>query len=290
MLDAEDTIETTLAALCGQLVPEWVSVEVIVSDDGSTDATVDLASCSSPLVRVVTTVDSSRTGPGAARNRGVAASSGDVVVFLDSDDRPRPDWVAQISRAFSDSEVGIATWPAVIHDASSARCMTRRPDRRDPNHVLGLQGCFGLLRTVFDAAGGYDPELRFGENTDLCDRAVASCLARNLRVQQCDDVTVEITFNQPSSHYDRKRLDAALHLLQRDSDALATDAGRRGGLLNVATVNAARCGEWPLARRCAIQALRAQPLHWRPYMRLGAVLVPVVTRKLWSSDVERPRF
>jgi len=56
--------------------------EVIVVDDGSTDGT--LAALAG--VGGVTVIRQANAGPGAARNRGAAAASGDYLVFLDSDD------------------------------------------------------------------------------------------------------------------------------------------------------------------------------------------------------------
>lgn len=64
--------------------------EVIVVDDGSTDATREIAnelSRSSPLpMRVVGVSGGMNRGPGAARNRGITLSEGMYVAFLDADD------------------------------------------------------------------------------------------------------------------------------------------------------------------------------------------------------------
>src|SRR5437763_396949 len=55
--------------------------EVIVVDDGSTDATVQVAAAFPVLV-----VASDGRGVSAARNTGVAASRGELIAFLDHDD------------------------------------------------------------------------------------------------------------------------------------------------------------------------------------------------------------
>lgn len=57
--------------------------EVIVVDDGSTDDTQALLSSVRDRVR---TISLSGSGPGAARNAGAQAATGEYVVFLDSDD------------------------------------------------------------------------------------------------------------------------------------------------------------------------------------------------------------
>jgi glycosyltransferase involved in cell wall biosynthesis len=61
-------------------------VEVIVVDDGSTDATATVAA-RHPNIRYV---HQENRGLAAARNRGLAEASGDLVIFLDADDRLMP--------------------------------------------------------------------------------------------------------------------------------------------------------------------------------------------------------
>jgi GT2 family glycosyltransferase len=57
--------------------------EVIVIDDGSTDGTVEALSAFGGRVQVM---QQANAGPGAARNRGAQAATGDYLAFLDSDD------------------------------------------------------------------------------------------------------------------------------------------------------------------------------------------------------------
>lgn len=57
--------------------------EVIVIDDGSSDGTVEYLRTQRPKLRLICQENS---GPGAARNRGIEAATGDWIAFLDSDD------------------------------------------------------------------------------------------------------------------------------------------------------------------------------------------------------------
>jgi glycosyltransferase involved in cell wall biosynthesis len=58
-------------------------LEVIVADDGSTDATLAIASRYGSLVRIL---QQANGGPASARNLGVRHASGPFFAFLDQDD------------------------------------------------------------------------------------------------------------------------------------------------------------------------------------------------------------
>ena len=62
-------------------------VEVIVVDDGSRDRSTAIAR-SFPGVRVL---EQAPAGPGAARNRGIAAARGELLTFFDADDLMLPE-------------------------------------------------------------------------------------------------------------------------------------------------------------------------------------------------------
>jgi glycosyltransferase involved in cell wall biosynthesis len=80
MLNARAYVADTLDGVFGQTVPAH---EVIVVDNGSTDGSPALVRERYPRARVIS---EPVPGPSAARNAGVAAASGDLLAFCDSDD------------------------------------------------------------------------------------------------------------------------------------------------------------------------------------------------------------
>jgi glycosyltransferase involved in cell wall biosynthesis len=68
------------AAIRSALAVDWPDLEVIVVDDGSTD---DSRSVIAGFEGRVTAIFQQHSGPRMACNAGFAASSGDVVTFLD---------------------------------------------------------------------------------------------------------------------------------------------------------------------------------------------------------------
>lgn len=89
------------SALSQTRVPE----EVIVVDDGSTDETPDLLAQYGRSIRVIRQVNRGRS---AARNAGLQHSTGDLIVFLDSDDLLTPTSIEVRARVFESSpDVGV---------------------------------------------------------------------------------------------------------------------------------------------------------------------------------------
>jgi glycosyltransferase involved in cell wall biosynthesis len=78
----------------------WDDVEVIVVDDGSTDGSRAVLEKFDDQVRVLFTENA---GQRVAANRGFAMSTGDVVVFLDSDDVLPPDLPTRLAQEWSPS-------------------------------------------------------------------------------------------------------------------------------------------------------------------------------------------
>ncbi len=94
------TLPRTLTALAQQELDE--PYEVIVVDDGSDD---DTAAQAQGAEGPVVVLRQPPTGPAAARNRGVAAASGDVLAFTDADCYPEPDWLAVGRRALGECDL-----------------------------------------------------------------------------------------------------------------------------------------------------------------------------------------
>ena len=89
-------LSQALRSACRQ---DWDNLELIVVDEASTDNTLNLLERHFPQVKVVR--HDRAKGPGAARNSGVAASSGEYILFLDDDDLLRPDHVRALHAAAS---------------------------------------------------------------------------------------------------------------------------------------------------------------------------------------------
>ena len=84
-------------AIASALAQTWQHFELIVVDDGSTDATGQVVSQFGSPVRYIY---QQNRGQGGARNRGIASARGEFVCFLDDDDLWEPEYLATAISVF----------------------------------------------------------------------------------------------------------------------------------------------------------------------------------------------
>ncbi len=154
------TIGRLVGAVLGQ-TPEGWGVEVVVVDDGSSDATADAAR--SAGARVVRLAPGPRGGnPALARNRGALAASGDPLIFLDADCLPAQGWLPRLL-AGHESGAAVVGGALDLPDGlpAMARCdyycgwyhvHSRRPAGDVPNHPPGN---LSVRRAEFAAGPGF---------------------------------------------------------------------------------------------------------------------------------------
>jgi len=101
----EKGIRNTLMSLQCYL-PHDQKTEVIVSDDGSTDNTANVAESIITEDHVnLKVLRNKHGGPAVARNVGWKAASSDIVIFLDSDCQITKDWLNEMVSPFSEDDV-----------------------------------------------------------------------------------------------------------------------------------------------------------------------------------------
>lgn len=146
-------------------------IEVIVVDDGSTDGSASVARSFGDRVRYVR---QDNAGPVAARNTGLAASCGEFIAFLDSDDRWHPDKLALQLAAF-DADPDLAYCVTHVQNEWTTEVAAERDQLDDHPRLRPVPGYTTVTllarREVFDRIGGFDTAIRHGDATDWFLRA-----------------------------------------------------------------------------------------------------------------------
>ncbi|UCM86565.1 glycosyltransferase family 2 protein [Streptomyces marincola] len=169
------TLQLCLASLAAQTLPPH---EVIVSDDASTDNSVEVA-----LRAGCRVLRADRNeGVSAARNRGAAAASGDILFFLDSDQALSPDSLENAVALLSEDPGlgcvhGIIAAEPLVDDGPVEWYRTLHA------HYWRLKGvgptptayfaAAALPRRVFEDVGPFDRALRDSEDVEYSERLSA---------------------------------------------------------------------------------------------------------------------
>jgi GT2 family glycosyltransferase len=166
--NAAATLGDCLASLKDLNYPDY---ETLVVDDGSTDATAQIAEqAGARVVRV------DHRGLAAARNAGVDAASGEVIAFIDADARADRDWLYHLVEAIVRRGAAGAGGPNFAPEPADAgaAAMAAAPGiprevRSGDDRLSQLCGCnMAVTRSALSRVGGFDPAFTSaGDDVDL---------------------------------------------------------------------------------------------------------------------------
>lgn len=172
VFNGETYLHEAIDSLLAQTYPR--QVEIVVVNDGSTDATADVIRRYGDRLRVL---NQANAGVSIARNRGVAISTGQLVCFLDADDRLEPRKIATQAAALSaDPELEFCSshssyfWtPEMPQEARERDFRHAETYWRNPvkNHI----STWLLRRELWDRVGSFTPGMSYAEDTDWISRA-----------------------------------------------------------------------------------------------------------------------
>lgn len=142
--------------------------EIIIVDDGSTDATPHLIP--PPAQRIATP---GRTGAGAARNLGAQHATGDYLLFTDADVVAPPDWVEKTRHVIQKQNVrcGGGGYCGPVEDTfiqwfAHHELVWRRKNFHGSVETLVSNNLF-CQRTLFNEIGGFPETYRTASSEDM---------------------------------------------------------------------------------------------------------------------------
>lgn len=149
--------------------------EVVVGDDGSTDASAASFQTLDGHVRVV---EGPPQNSYAARNGAVAASRGAILAFCDADCRPEPDWLAKGLAALASTDLAAGRIRFSVPEPRTVWTLVDMDGSKDHEHQVrvGVAETANLFlrRELFDAVGGFEADVPEYGDYDFVERCVAT--------------------------------------------------------------------------------------------------------------------
>lgn len=161
---------TVADAIRSALAQSLADLEIIVVDDGSTDATPAVLDQFGDRIRAIRQPNA---GSSAARNRGAAAAAGEYLAFLDADDIWAPAMAERCAAALDAHPECVMAFANLALVDSDGRDLGAPLIGPGFDHAPALDEMLARLwpimpsammvrRSSYEAAGGFDARFRFG--------------------------------------------------------------------------------------------------------------------------------
>ena len=270
-------------AIDSVLQQTFTDFELIVVDDGSTDATQQLVrNYADNRVRYVY---QDNKGVCVARNHGVALANAPYLVFLDSDDYALEDWLANFHKSISNFTIDM-----VFCDMLRVNCISNSSTiikANDPyqkktysEEGFFMSGVFCLKKSVFNNVGGFDITIKYGEFTDLAFSLKEFNLTK--RFTNKASLVYEVSVNGGSKNIHNK-VAANLYLLKKHSNLFKQSPNVKRFFLQNIAVAYVKLKSWKNAQIYFWKAYSVQPWKFKTLVRLGISFFPVIAKRIWKE-------
>lgn len=202
-------LRETLRAMNRVSIPQHLDPELVVVDNGSTDATAELLS-NPPLDNLpLRPVTESREGVSRARNAALNAAQGRLLLWLDDDVHVSRDWLMRMTRPLLEDEVDAVTgkvvlaphlkrpWMQSFHRTALASTASINPE--DPKNIISAN--MGFDRSVLADVSGFDPELGPGSRVGALEDTLFSW-----QLREAGHSIGMVTETVAEHHFDEQRL------------------------------------------------------------------------------------
>jgi len=268
--------------------------EVVAIDDGSQDATPTVLSAYQDKIRILR---QSNRGPSAARNYGVRESSGDLLAFLDADDRWRPAMLERMVVALDERPaVSMAYCDVAVIDTEGRPLKTElasdfgAPTLDDMLERLWPIMPSGVLmrRAALDAAGGW-PEML----TSFEDVFLWLLMRQQGEFAHVNEVLAEWRFayfpkplKMPGGQEKAAKIFAAI-IREKwgcSADVLVRSRVRAPrSILGYIGLRALAEGDRTTARNALVRAIQFDPWRARSYLRYVRTFLPAIAVRALSG-------
>lgn len=271
-------------SVLNQTFNDW---ELIIVDDGSTDDTSQIVeNLKDPRIKYFLKDNSGAT---ASRNLGVKKARGDYIIFLDSDDEAKVNWLQKLSDAIVTQKTTVVCCGLEKHDHRDKFVGVRLPENLGGlfDHTVAsfLSGTILMKKEYFLEAGEYDVELTSGQHTEILMRLLPVFNKYCVRIENIYEPLVIIHLHQGERI--RHNFDAIYkgseYILKKHENLFKKNKDKHYDYLSVAAMCAFKTNRVKEGKELGLKAFKLKPLNFTSIIRLIIGYAPIVRKKYWKS-------
>ncbi|MBB6327823.1 glycosyltransferase involved in cell wall biosynthesis [Algoriphagus iocasae] len=263
-----------IGSVVNQVFHDW---ELIIVDDGSTDNTFEFIDSLNKSRIVV--IRQNNLGVCVARNAGSKVAKGNYLIFLDSDDQLLPNALEDFKNAiFSQNSSDLILAGYLRRNLENENYIYSSPVN---SYSAPLSGTFAIKKEIFIGLGGYDENIKFGENTEFFHRFNLSGFTN------CVIDSYTLIYNDHFLGGSKNLLNSThslIYMLNKHNDTLSEKV--KFLYHQILGVNFIRFRHFSKARFHLKKAFFIKPTRFDTLGRLVISLFPFIAKKLYSREVE----
>ena len=268
------TIESVLKQDCKDF-------EIILIDDGSSDKIENTISNYNTNDRLIFHAQPN-SGVSAARNKGASLSTGDYLVFLDSDDHVTQKWLSDFENKIKPQN------PDIIYcgiNRIKENILVEYTNPRDPykdGNSFGnvIPGSFCIKSSFFNKIGGYDDRLAYGENTELGFRIKIGIPS----VEFIDSPNLLYSLFENSHGKNAKnKMNGLIYTINKHPQLFLDNKEMKRRFLSIAGVAAIHSNEFKIARKLFYKAWKMNYFSIISFLRFIFSFFPQFGKLLWVN-------
>jgi glycosyltransferase involved in cell wall biosynthesis len=261
--------------------------ELVIVDDGSTDNTMSVVK---PFLEDKRIIYHKKPNSGAAhtRNVGVDHATGSWVTFLDSDDEADPTWLEKMLHVAEKENASVVCCGVTTYNKLGEVTGQGLPNNMGPlfsNKVARFTngGVFLLKKEVFVNIGGFDPQLRSGQHTELALRLIPYLNEHRLPLANVFEYLIKVHVHEGPrirDNYEAIYL-GSTYTLMKHRQLFSKYRKNHFVYLSIAAIAAMRTKRYKASSKYFFEALKNRPFKPLSWGRFLLSFVPGLRDFVW---------